>query len=313
MEQLAGFAPDALKPPRFVFVVVNPAAGRGGGGRVRECVEVALRKAGCGFQLALTEGPGHASDLARDAATAGADRILVAGGDGTLHEVVQVCGPHTPPIGIVPVGTGNDVARSLGLPLAVGPALEVALHGAPRRMDLGRCNGRRFINVAGCGFDAAVADRVNRGFRWLTGAPAYVAAVAAVLRGYRAPRMRVLLNGEPAFDGAVMLVAVANTTSYGGGMRIAPDARVDDGLLDVCIVRGVGRLAFARSFPRVFRGTHTTHPAVVMLRGAAVRIESGDAPRLLVDGEVMGVAPADFAVEPLAAAVMVPRREGSVA
>ena len=131
---------------------------------------------------------------------------------------------------------------------------------------------------------------------------------------------RILL----AFAGVALLGLLAlgfvrvreETVSFdldGGGMRIAPDARVDDGLLDVCIVRGVGRLAFARSFPRVFRGAHTTHPAVVMLRGATVRIESGDAPRLLVDGEVMGVAPADFTVEPLAATVMAPRREGSAA
>ncbi|HSV73212.1 MAG TPA: diacylglycerol kinase family protein [Chthonomonadales bacterium] len=313
MEKPSGFAPGVRSPPAFVLVVLNPASGRGAGGRMRPRIEAALQRTGVRYRLVATTGAGHAGDLAREAAQNGADRLLVAGGDGTLHDAVQAHTPGWPPLGVLPTGTGNDVARALRIPLSVERALDVALHGAPRRLDLARCNGRRFINVAGCGFDAAVADRVNRRCRWLSGTAAYIAAMASVLMTYRASRMLVQVDDATAFEGPAMLVAVANSGCYGGGMRIAPDARTDDGLLDVCIVRSVGRLRFALAFPRVYRGTHTTHPGVRMLRGARVRIESDGSPLMLIDGEVWGSVPAVFGVEPLAVTFMTPAVGGESA
>jgi len=293
-------------------VILNPAAGRGRGARRRAELERLLARAAESlpepplWTIMETTAPGSGTAQAARAAAEGADVVAAAGGDGTYGEVVNGLVGTRARLGILPIGTGNDFARHLGLAGNLPLAVQTLFHGTPRPVDLGRTQGRWFLNVAGCGFDAVVAERVNRGFRYLHGTAAYVAAVYQSLRAFRPALLRLTIDGETR-ELRAMLCTIANSPSYGGGMRIAPDARVDDGLFDVCLLREAGRWEFLRAFPRVFRGAHVTHPKVAMLRARRVVVESDPPLPVLVDGEVVGTTPAEFTLAPHAIEVIVPQ------
>jgi diacylglycerol kinase (ATP) len=172
-------------------------------------------------------------------------------------------------------------------------------------VDLGRIDSRFYINIVGCGFDAVVAARVNGGYRWLSGTAAYVAAALQTLATYRAAEMRLNIDGVEITERA-MLCCVANTSSYGGGMRIAPDARIDDGMLDVCVLREAGILEFLRAFPTVFKGDHVNHPKFWTRRARRVTIESDTPLPVLVDGDVTHSTPVRIEAAPAAIQVMLP-------
>lgn len=297
-----------------VTVVWNPAAGRGQAARRRPELDAALSEAAARagareYEVLATAGPGDGERQAARAAAAGATVVAAAGGDGTMGEVVNGIAGTAASLAVLPLGTGNDFARCLGVGLDVRRAATTLFGGRRRAVDLGRAQARWFANVAGCGLDAAVAERVNRGYRRLRGTAAYVAALGETLLRYRAAMLRVEVDGS-AMELRALLCSVANTVSYGGGMRIAPDALVDDGLLDVCVLAEVGFVEFAAAFPRVYRGTHTTHPRVHMLRGRAIRVESDRPLPVLVDGEVVGRTPLVCSVAHAAIEVMVPADGG---
>jgi diacylglycerol kinase (ATP) len=317
--------------PRIV-VVLNPRAGRGRGGQSRADVERLLTEAvpqaaePTTWRIVETEASGHARELARQAAESGADIVAAAGGDGTLNEVVNGLMGTGVTLGVLPLGTGNDFARCLGIGTDLNRGVETLIHGVARPLDVGKvivgkiivgkvavgkvdgeqANGRWFLNIAGCGFDAIVAERVNRGFPVLRGTAAYLASIALSLLHLRPATLTLTLDGETQTVRALMC-SVANATSYGGGMLVAPDARIDDGLFDLCLLREAGRLEFVRAFPRVFKGTHTTHPKVTMLRARSVHIESDIPLPLLIDGEVIGTTPVTFTLAPHALNVLAPR------
>ncbi len=311
-------APDAIADAaqtQRIVVVLNPAAGRGQGARRRAELERKLaatasqtrgNQADCAeWRIVTTTAPGTAGALAAEAAAQGADVVAAAGGDGTLGEVVNGLVGTGARLGLLPLGTGNDFARCLGIGTDLDLAVRTLFSGVPQPVDLGRAQDRWFINVAGCGFDAVVAERVNRGFRRLHGTAAYIAAVFQTLLTFRPAAMRLTLDGETRQERA-MLCTIANSQSYGGGMRIAPDARIDDGLFDVCLLRETGRLEFLRAFPRVLRGTHVTHPKVMMLRARHIAIESDPPLPILIDGDVVGTTPVEFTLSPRAIEVLTP-------
>jgi diacylglycerol kinase (ATP) len=254
-----------------------------------------------------TAGPGTAGVLASEAAAEGAEVIIAAGGDGTLNEVLQGVMGTDAALGLIPLGTGNDFARALTGYGTLEDAVATALAGTPKAIDVGRwsCAGGQgyFINIAGCGFDAAVAERINCGFRYLRGTSAYIAAVAQSLASYRAAEIRLLVDDEE-FSERIMLCAVANATSYGGGMRVAPEAELDDGLFDIVTVREISRTGFLRAFPSVFKGAHLTHPKVSLRRGSVVSIEGERSLPVLADGEVVGKTPVRFELLPRAVRFM---------
>ncbi len=291
-------------PWHRAVAILNPVAGRGRGARaeglVRDRLGVHFR--GTQFdppKLWVTTRETSAQSLAARAVEDGYDLVVVCGGDGTLSAVVNGIADSPVAVGLVPLGTGNDFARAVGVPLDPDRAIRRIVGGTSQKVDLGVRDGRRFINVAGCGFDAEVARCVNSGLKRLNGASAYVAAVIRTLWTFRPARFRVSVDSSTV-DERAMLCAVANGTGYGGGMRVAPNARWDDGLLDVCIVKACGRAEFMRAFPRVFRGAHLDHPKVCCLRGRTVRIECDPEQPVLIDGELDKMTPATFGVLPSA-------------
>jgi diacylglycerol kinase (ATP) len=292
-----------------VRLLVNPGGGRGRTGRHLERLRrLAAARA---LELVVSADVADLEAAGRRAAADGVDRLLVAGGDGTLHHALQGLAHRRCALGILPLGSGNDLAAALGIPRDLSAAFELALAGAARPIDLGRVAGRFFAGVAGVGFDSEVNRYANR-IRRLRGPLIYLWAVLRTLRGFRAPTMRIehgAARGGGRFAGRAMFAAVANSGRYGGGMRIAPAARLDDGWLDLVIVREIPRRALLRVFPRVFRGGHVTHPAVELVRTR--RLSVGLDRRLTAygDGEPLveiGAEPVVFEVAPAALRVVAP-------
>lgn len=288
---------------RRCVIVLNPVSGRGSGARHRPELERLLRAASVAqtvpeeveWKIVETTRAGEATALAARAAEDGAEIVAAAGGDGTLSDVLNGTVGTSAQLALLPLGTGNDFARTVGLYGNLRLAVDALFRGVPKSIDIGRVHNRYFLNVAGCGFDAVVAEQANRGPKWLTGAPAYVAAILGALASFRPTDLRLTLDGKTRTVRA-MLCSIANARTYGGGMQIAPNAQLDDGLFDLCLLSECSKLEFLLAFPQVFRGTHTSHPKITMLHARTVKIESEQPVPLLVDGEVIGTTPAEFTI-----------------
>ncbi len=253
-----------------------------------------MHAAGVKFDLAETTGPGHALGLARDAAHDHFDRIICAGGDGTLHEAANglLQGPFgedgatRTALGAIPIGTGNDFAKLLGVfKLPPETAAMRMAHAEPRRFDIGRVIGESFINSLGIGFDAE-ANRQSSKITHLRGIAVYLVAVYKTFVLFRAPVLEVRSEVHNE-TGPMMMLECSIGVSAGGGFYLTPQADPSDGLLDVCLIRKVGLLQFLRDVPRVLKGTHITLDEVAMFRTSALTIRSTEAPLLLhLDGEL---------------------------
>jgi diacylglycerol kinase (ATP) len=247
---------------RDLAVLINPTAGKGRVHAVLDAVLPRLRAAGHTVRTLTGADAGEALELARTAVADGTDALVVVGGDGMVNIGLQATATTSTPLGLVPAGTGNDVARYLGLsrkdPLGAADRLVRALAtGERRRLDLARTGGRYFATVMAAGFDAIVNERANQ-MTWPKGQMRYNLATVRELRTF-APRPYVLdLDGRERRTDAI-LVAVGNGRSFGGGLRIAEGARLDDGLLDVVVIKPISKLELVRTYPKLFSGTHTTH------------------------------------------------------
>ena len=270
-----------------VAVIINPVAGGTRSlapeKRVR-LAEKALARHGAVGRVLLTGRPGHGSELARQAVADGATTVVAWGGDGTINEVAsQLVGTDTA-FGIVRAGSGNGLARELGIPKRPDAALDIALAGGERRIDVGEIEGRPFLNVAGIGFDAAMAAAFNRLGGERRGPIRYTIRVLRAAFDYKAVRCTVDVDGY-RFDADALVVAIANLPQYGSNAVIAPRAQPDDGLFDVVVVedRGVlGRLGLA---PRVFDRTIDKAAGVTTLRGIRVTVTAEGPLDFHVDGE----------------------------
>lgn len=285
----------------LVALLVNPAAGRGRAAQVGHAVHRRL----AGHGLAVTVVP--------DATTAvGADVLVVVGGDGSMHRALPSLAGTTTALAIIPAGSGNDLAADLGLPTDPLAAADLVPLGHTRRLDLGLAGGRPFATVLCAGFDSAVAGRADR-MRWPPGPRRYDLAVLTELARLRPRLVRVTLDGVSR-ELPVTLVAVGNTSRYGGGLRICPDARPDDGLLDVTVVGPISRCGLLRVFPALRGERPVDHPAVTRYRTARIRLEA-DELTAYADGEPVGPLPVDVAIRPGAvrvvtsAALYTPRAE----
>jgi YegS/Rv2252/BmrU family lipid kinase len=268
-------------------------------------------------ELVLTTGPGHATALARGGAGQ-AERVIAVGGDGTVHEVANgllSSGVATPPpLGVVPVGTGNDFAKmTCTTRLAPGAAIAALAAGSVRRFDVGQAWGEYFVNSLGIGLDADVARRVNQYKHW-PGAAGYI--VAALLAIAHRKALRLLIDADAvSWSGKVTVLEIGIGPCAGGVFYLTPDARPDDGLLDVCVIGPFGLGFLLTRAPRVLRGRHTTLKEVRMARARRVRVTSDDGPLTAhLDGELRspGLDVLEVSVLPGALRVLVATEAGAL-
>lgn len=288
---------------RTIALLSNPSAGRGQAQDVTDEVIGRLTSRGLAVDLLIGTDAADAADLARKAVADGVDTLVALGGDGMLHNAVQAVAGTETSLGLIPTGTGNDFARSLAIPRGDPlAAADVVARGETRRIDLARSGDRWFATVMAAGFDAAVNERANR-MRWPHGDLRYTIATLAVLRRWSAvPYTLSLDGGERRLD--AMLLAVANTDSYGGGIQMTAGAVPDDGLLDVIIIKPTSKLEFLKVFPQTRTGQHVNHPAYERVRVRSVTIAAPGV-TAYADGERFGALPLTVECVPGAVSILV--------
>ena len=260
-------------------LIVNPTSGKNTGARIGAQALTLLRAAGADIvDLSAADARGALEKGRAAVADRAVDAVVVTGGDGMVHLGANLCAGTDVPLGVIAAGTGNDIARELGLPVRdAAKAVERILSGGTRRVDVAQHTTptgetRWFLGVLAAGFDAVVNERANH-WRWPKGPMRYNLAILRELPVFRAIPYVLELDGT-RIETEAMLVAVGNGPAYGGGMRVTPDAAFDDGLLDVLVLHRISTAQFLRVFPSVFRGAHTSHPAVEVHRARRVRLEA---------------------------------------
>jgi len=297
-------------------VIINPAAGAYSTHRKWPRIKQLLTHIGLSFEYQHTEGIGHAIELAQEAANNGFDFLVAVGGDGTVNEVangiVTSKGSDRTRLGVVNTGTGSDFVRSLHIPRDYAQACPF-LHSQQRLLiDVGfveyyknnKPSKRFFLNAAGVGFDAEVAEERLKLPRFFKGTIPYVYGLLKKLMGYKNKNVYLGVDGREE-EQRVLSVVVANGCYFGGGMNVAPMAELGDGLLDVLTVGDFGKLELLKAFPTIYKGTHINHPKVRMEKSTKVTVRSEE--RLLVhaDGEILGEGPVSFGIIPSALRVVV--------
>jgi diacylglycerol kinase (ATP) len=282
-------------------------------------IEAWLAERGIAAKVLETREPGHAERLAAAATDLGHDRVIAVGGDGTIQEVINgllASGVGTdggpPTMGLMPAGRGNDLARSVHLPIDPMACLPIALGAMTQPFDVGLARSsdgsqRHFGAAGGVGFDAAVAYTmaVHRRF-WMRGEAGYFLGTLNELRRYRNSALQVTLVGDGedrVIDQRFLFIAFANGPYYGGGMQICPNAKTDDGWLDVCLVGDLSRLAALRELPGIYQAKHLRNPKVEIVNARSLRIDGDAATRVHLDGEPFGSVPVEVTLLPAAVSV----------
>jgi YegS/Rv2252/BmrU family lipid kinase len=301
-----------------VVFVVNPVAANGS--TRRRWPEIAHRAAELGLEgeALFSERQGHAIELARSAAEQGARLVVAVGGDGTVNEVANgilaADGDEPPELAVIPRGTGTDFVRHFRIPTGLDGAVGVALSGNAMAIDAGRLTYRSwsgeeetayFVNAASAGMSGAVAQRANASSKVLGGKVSFLWATLAVFAGWHASEMEIEVDDQRR-SGLMYDAIVANCRYLGGGMAMCPEARPDDGLLDVLVIGDITRRDLALTLPKVYRGTHLPHPKAEALRGRRISVRADTPLPVELDGEQPGTTPAVFEVVPNALRLRVP-------
>ena len=280
----AGILRGMVDERRVAHLVLNPAAGKCRAAARRGEISAYLERRGIGVEWHATEGPGHAGKIASrlpDGAL-----VVAVGGDGTVHEVAAACAKTGQVMGILPVGSGNDYVKALGVGTDLGRALEIVVDGAVRIVDAGEVNGVGFSNGLGIGFDAEVAAGVAKAPAYLGGFGGYLWSVGRLLWGFECREARLNLGGDEIAVETI-LVAVALGTTYGARFKLAPESSLEDGVFDVVWSEEVSRAEVLRLIPAVLRGTHLAHPKIHFARTAEVEVSLKDPVPAHVDGEML--------------------------
>ena len=268
---------------REAHLVLNPAADRGRSGARRGIVSRFLEERGVTAIWHETRGPGQACGIVGGLPDGAL--VVAVGGDGTVHEVAAACVGRDLVLGVLPLGSGNDYVKALGVGTDLGRALEVLVGGRVRDVDAGEVNGVRFNNGLGIGFDAEVAAGVAEAPERLGGSGRYMWSVGRLLWGFRCHEAVLEFDGGGAVEARTILVAVALGTTSGARFRLAPEARLDDGLFDVVWSDEVSRAEVLRLVPAALRGTLPRHPKVHLARAREVKVELAEEVSAHVDGE----------------------------
>jgi len=300
----------------YARLIVNPAAGAGRTAKKWPYIKELLKHIGYHFEHDITEAPGHAIELAKSAVSKGYKLVVSVGGDGTINEIVNgiyaAGGMKDIELGIIGTGTGSDYIRTIGISRHYQESCHHLMNPMKKSVDLGLVefinNGqttkRIFANFAGLGFDAEVVKTTTKKYKNLGGKPAYLMGLLSTFATYNNRNIHITLNGQTE-DRKVCTIVMSNGKYGGGSMLIAPEADPSDGLFDVLIIGDVSKLDLLWSLPRIYRGTHLTHPKVTLKRTKEVTISSDTKMSIQADGDLIGEAPARFVVLPSALNILV--------
>ncbi|MDX6615823.1 MAG: hypothetical protein QOD60_914 [Solirubrobacterales bacterium] len=285
------------------MLLVNPSSGSGRAAKLLPQVEAELRERDAVFRTVKTRSLGHGIEEALAAAEAGEVPVVMSG-DGLIGAIGGALAGSTVPLGVIPGGRGNDFARAMEIPTGIPEAVSVLLAGEERQIDVGEVNGRRFLCIASTGFDSDANRRANE-TRIVRGNLVYAYAAFRTLATWRPADFTVTIDGE-RHEHRGYSVAAANSKAFGGGMLIAPDALLDDGLFDIVLTGEESKLSFVRNLPKVFKGTHVELDVITVLRGAEVEISASRPFEIYADGEHIADLPAKLRLLRLALRVVAP-------
>ena len=298
---------------RKTLVIANPNSGAGRLGKRWDRILAQIREHyGQAFDSVLTTRQGHATELSRDGASAGYDLIVAVGGDGTANEVLNgfdltVGNQDGPALGLLPFGTGNDLAKSLGVPKEMPQAIELLRPRPPRPIDVGKITAlddsggmvtRHFLNVADFGSGGAIAARANNTTKAFGARLTYIWSILSTMATFKNPEVTFNVDGEEDRVAVANNVVVANGRHFGSGLTPAPDALMDDGVFDVVLMGDFGLVEGALNLPRLMKGTHLSHPKVRSYRGSRIAARADRRVQIEADGELVGVLPATFEIVP---------------
>ncbi|HZK57737.1 MAG TPA: diacylglycerol kinase family protein [Clostridia bacterium] len=278
----------------YLFIV-NPTAGKGRAKKTIPIIKKIMEDNKCNYQIKVTEKAGDGQLFAEKAKIGDYSVIVSVGGDGTLHEIVNGMAGGAQKLGIVPAGTGNDFARSIDMPFNTEDAIENLIWGKATSIDLGRLNGEYFINFCSVGLDALIAEEANRIKKYFSSTYSYIIGVVKALGKFKSIKAELVIDNKK-YDEEIMLVAVCNGAYYGGGMNIAPQAKVFDGQFDICVVRKMSKLKLLFLFPTIFKGEHIKYDEVKIYRGKNVQVFSREDMHVNADGDIVYSRPVSFEI-----------------
>lgn len=282
-----------------VALISNPASGGGvGHAKLKEFLGI-LKGRNIKVETMVTQHPGHATELGLMVKEGDFDCLLVLGGDGTLSEVAKGFIGSEIPVATVPSGSGNDMAGALGIPRDLNQALNLLFEAEIVKIDLFTDGGTVYAETIGCGFVADVVASVAKLSRLIHGPAAYLAAVFDTLSRFKAANYRVTIDDE-VWEGAASLIIINNSFRVGGGMKLTPDAKLDDGLLDIGIVKTASKVTLLTLLPRVYSGGHTKSPHVAIKRGRRISVHADRELIKSADGDIIGILPIEVEVIPAA-------------
>jgi YegS/Rv2252/BmrU family lipid kinase len=286
-----------------IALLANPSAADGRSLKCLDIVRETLESRGADYRMATPAGRDAAREAAREAGQRG-ETVVAVGGDGTIGLIAGALRDTPGRLAVIPAGRGNDFARVMKIPENAAEAAALILDGQEKVVDVGDVDGETFVCIASLGFDSD-ANRIANDAKLVKGNLVYLYAALKALLGWKHANFHVVIDGKP-HDMRGWSVAVANSKAYGGGMYVAPQAELDDGLLDVVMVSESNKWTFLRDLPKVFKGTHTTNPRVAMLIGNKIEISSDRPFDIYADGDPIGRTPAIVSVSPRSLKVLVP-------
>lgn len=288
-------------------LLVNPSSAGGRGLKLLPRIEAALDARRAVFRVERTRSLDHGAQLALRAVELGEVPVVVSG-DGLLGVVGGAMAGSEAPLGLIPTGRGNDLARALGIPTEPEAAVDTVLAGRSRLIDVGEANGKRFLGIASIGFDSE-CNRLANETHWLRGNSVYAYSMVRTLLGWQPARFTIAV-GEERKRISGYFVAVANNSVYGGGMWIAPDAVIDDGEFDVVAITEVGKLRFLRGLRDVLKGTHIGKDEVSVFRASRLDLDASRPFPVYADGDHLTDLPVSLRVLPRCLRILVPAEEG---
>ena len=277
----------------MIDVIINPVAGNGHAKRIGEKVMEVLLSRSIACKAFYTESPGHATLLAKESAKRGTETVLAVGGDGTAYEVASGLVHSASALGLIPAGTGNDFIKSIGVPKSPMEALDHILSHPPRQLDMGRLNDKLFLNVCGTGFDVSVLEYSLKAKKLVRGMLPYLYGVIRTIFSFKPVAMHIVIDEETTLQGTFLQCSVANGRYIGGGIPISPTSLVNDGLLDVVVLRSIPNWKMFFYLPGLLMGKVHSFAITSHYRCRSVTI---DAPgmHLNVDGEILPIGQVDF-------------------